>query len=146
MATPQNYPLSINALVAACNQRNSREPVTDLTEQEILDVLATGKERKLIRLVHPRSGLGVTKYRQVLHEFLQIDDAQSALLCVLLLRGSQTARELRDRTERLHNFSDTTDVETLLVQMADEGHVIRLDRRPGQRDERWAQLLCGAVS
>lgn len=146
LATPHHYPLSLSALVAACNQRSSRDPVTTLSDAEVMDVLTVGKERKLIRLVHPRSGHGVTKYRQVLHEFLEIDDARLALLGVLLLRGPQTARELRDRTERLHSFGDIAAVTEVLRQLADEGHVIRLERRPGQRDERWAQLLCGAVS
>ena len=141
LATPQNYPLSLNSLVAACNQSSSREPVTDFEEAEVVDVLTQGKDRGLLRFVHPRSGHGVTKYRQVLDEYLELDEASTALLGVLLLRGPQTARELRDRTSRMHDFEGTEDVVATLIDLATRGHVVRLDRLPGQRDERWMQLL-----
>lgn len=141
LATPQNYPLSLNSLVAACNQSSSREPVTNISEDDVADVLTTGKDRGLLRFVHPRSGHGVTKYRQVLDEFLELDEASTALLGVLLLRGPQTARELRDRTSRMHDFESTEDVVVTLIDLATRGHAVRLDRQPGQRDERWLQLL-----
>jgi len=141
LATPQSYPLSLSSLVAACNQRSSRDPVTDLNEAEIDQMLTTAKERRLLRFVHPRSGHGVTKYRHVFDELLGLDPGQTALLGVLLLRGPQTARELRDRTERLHSFENTEAVETSLRDLAALGHVVRLDRQAGQRDERWSHLL-----
>lgn len=145
LATPQNYPLSLNALVGACNQKTSREPVTSLTEDEVLATLMDAKERKLARVVHPTSGHGVTKYRHVLHEFLDLqrhgdEEAQLALLGMLLLRGPQTARELRDRTERHHQAETEQVVETLEL-LAGQGLVERLERQPGQRDERWQELL-----
>ena len=141
LATPQNYPLSVNALVSACNQSSSREPVTDFTEDDIMPVLVEGKDRRLVRFVHPRSGHGVTKYRHVLDEFLEINEAKTAVLAVLMLRGPQTARELRDRTERLHDFGETGAVESCLWELAELGHVVRMGRQPGQRDERWVHLL-----
>lgn len=145
LATPQNYPLTINALVASCNQKSSREPVTAFTDDDVLGALADMKERKLARVVHPTSGHGVTKHRQVLHEFLDLqrwgdEDAQLALLAMLLLRGPQTARELRDRTER-HHRAETEEVVATLELLAGQGHVEMLERQPGQRDERWRELL-----
>lgn len=141
LATPQNYPLSLNALVAACNQATSREPVTNLSDTEVSATLAGAKERKLARFVHPRHGRGVTKYRQVLHEHLGLDEAELALVAVLMLRGPQTSRELRDRTERLHPLETTEVVEEILGRLAERGLVHRLDRQPGRRDERWVHLL-----
>jgi len=141
LATPQNYPLSLSSLVAACNQRTSREPVTTFADADVDQMLVAAKDRKLLRFVHPRSGHGVTKYRHVFDELLGIDVSKTALLGVLLLRGPQTARELRDRTERLHTFESADLVETTLADLATAGHVIRLDRQPGQRDERWIHLL-----
>ncbi len=141
MATPQNYPLSLNSLVAACNQSSSRDPVTNISEDEVTKVLKSGKDRGLLRFVHPRSGHGVTKYRQVLDEFLELEEAATALIAVLLLRGPQTARELRDRTSRMHDFGGTEDVVVTLIDLATRGHVVRLDPQPGQRDERWVELL-----
>ena len=85
----------------------------------------------------------MTKYRHVLDEHLGLDEAGTALLAVLLLRGPQTARELRDRVERLHDVGDTGQVESALIGLADQGLVVRLARQPGQRDERWAHLLSG---
>ncbi len=146
LATPQNYPLSLNALVNACNQSSSRDPITNLAERDVMAMLTQGKERRLLRFVHPRSGHGVTKYRHVLDEFLDLDEASVALIGVLLLRGPQTSRELRDRTERLHPFPDTDAVEATLADLAERGLTLRLARQSGQRDERWAHLLCGPVS
>lgn len=146
LATPQNYPLSLNALVSACNQTSSRDPVMRLDPETVLATVTTGKERRLVRFVHPRSGHGVTKYRHVLDELLGLDQPATALIGVLLLRGPQTARELRDRTERMHEFGDTTEVEEVLRDLADAGHVVCLGRQPGQRDERWMHLLGGPVA
>jgi uncharacterized protein YceH (UPF0502 family)/gamma-glutamylcyclotransferase (GGCT)/AIG2-like uncharacterized protein YtfP len=146
LATPQNYPLSLNALLAACNQATSRDPITDLSEPEVLDTLTAAKERKLVRFVHPRHGRGVTKYRHVLDEALGLEPAQTALLALLMLRGPQTARELRDRVERLHPLADTAAVEEQLDGLASRGYVVRLERQRGQRDERWSHLLGTAAN
>jgi len=145
LATPQNYPLSINALATACNQTTNRDPITHYSEAAISDELPRLKERKLLRFVHPTTGRGVTKYRQVLNEYLGIDNAEIALLSVLLVRGPQTVAELRARTERLHGFASTTEIEDCLREMssADGAKLaLRLEREPGHREPRWIQTLC----
>lgn len=145
LATPQNYPLSINSLATACNQTTNRDPLTHYTEDEIADELSRLKDRRLLRFVHPTSGRGVTKYRHVLDEYLVVHEADIALLSVLLVRGPQTVSELRARTERLHRFDSTTDIEEQLRSMqSDNGSplAIRLEREPGHREPRWIQTLC----
>jgi len=145
LATPQNYPLSINALATACNQSTNRDPITHYSEAEIADELAGLKERRLLRFVHPTSGRGVTKYRHVLDEHLGVGAPEIALLSVLLVRGPQTLAELRARTERLHTFADTAEVEETLRTMRgelDQPLAQRLEREPGAREPRWVQLLC----
>jgi uncharacterized protein YceH (UPF0502 family) len=144
LATPQNYPLSLNALMTACNQTTNRDPITHYSEGEILDVLAHLKERGLLRFVHPTSGRGVTKYRQVIHEALGLEDSDIALLSVLLVRGPQTSGELRTRTERLHSFDSPNEIEQRLGDMTTpDGEPLAqlLDREAGHREARWIQLL-----
>lgn len=145
LATPQNYPLSVNALATGSNQTTNRDPLTHYTEGEIADELAPMKERRLLRFVHPTSGRGVTKYRHVLDEHLDIDEGDAALLSVLLVRGPQTVAELRARTERLHRYDDTAAIEARLAAMtsgAGQRLTQRLERDPGAREPRWVQLLC----
>ncbi len=145
LATPQNYPLSVNALATGCNQSTNRDPITHYAEAEIADELPRLKERKLLRFVHPTSGRGVTKYRHVLNEYLGVGDAETALLSVLLVRGPQTVAELRSRTERLHRFDSTAEIEQCLGSMTDAaGNRLteRLEREPGHREPRWIQTVC----
>lgn len=145
LATPQNYPLSLNALTLACNQTTNRDPIVAFDDRLVEAVLTEGKTRGLSRFVHPRSGRGVTKYRHVIDEALGIETPGLALLSVLSLRGPQSVGELRTRTERLHAFADNADVEATLRSLTDrEGRplVRALDRESGQRDVRWIQLLC----
>ena len=104
LATPQQYPLTINALQAACNQTSNREPVADYDESTVLVALDELKDRKLVRFVLPSHGRSVIRYRQVLDEKLALDDRQCAVLAVLLLRGPQTVGEIRIRTERMATF------------------------------------------
>ena len=143
LTTPQHYPLTLNALVLACNQASNRDPVVHYDESVVEVALAQLKDRRLVRFVLPSHGRSVVRYRQVLDEVLGVDDRQLALLAVLLLRGPQTVGELRTRTERMVAFDDLGSVEHDLELMADmsEGLVERLGRRPGQKEERWAQLL-----
>lgn len=144
LATPQNYPLSLNALTLACNQATNRDPVTALGESRVQDVLTVCKTRGLARFVHPRSGRGVTKYRHVVDEALAVGEPVLALLSVLLLRGPQTVGELRSRTERLHPFDDSADIELALTTLTDgQGSplVRQLERESGHREARWIQLL-----
>ncbi|HWF21246.1 MAG TPA: DUF480 domain-containing protein [Acidimicrobiales bacterium] len=143
LTTPQQYPLTLNALVLACNQTSNRAPVVDYDESVVESALSQLKDQRLVRFVLPSHGRSVVRYRQVLDEVLGIDDRQLALLAVLLLRGPQTVGELRTRTERMVDFEDLGSVEHDLELMAtlSDGLVQRLDRRPGQKEERWAQLL-----
>jgi uncharacterized protein YceH (UPF0502 family) len=143
LTTPQQYPLTLNALVLACNQTSNREPVVNYDESVVEAALSQLKDQRLVRFVLPSHGRSVVRYRQVLDEVLGVDDRQLALLAVLLLRGPQTVGELRTRTERMADFEDPGSVEHDLELMADlsDGLVERLDRRPGQKEERWAQLL-----
>ncbi|HEX3567340.1 MAG TPA: DUF480 domain-containing protein [Acidimicrobiales bacterium] len=143
LTTPQQYPLTLNALVLACNQTSNRAPVVDYDESVVESALSQLKDQRLVRFVLPSHGRSVVRYRQVLDEVLGIDDRQLALLAVLLLRGPQTVGELRTRTERMVDFEDLGSVEHDLELMASlsDGLVQRLERRPGQKEERWAQLL-----
>jgi uncharacterized protein YceH (UPF0502 family) len=140
---PATYPLTANALRAACNQRSSREPVVDLDEVSVERTARELKERGLVRIVWSDSGRRTLKYHQTLDERLGLDPDERALLTVLLLRGAQTPGELRSRTERLYDFSDRSEVETCLRRMAQRPQplVRELERRPGQQDRRWAHLL-----
>jgi len=138
---PDQYPLTLNALVTACNQATSREPVMHLEEHEVLATLTELKGAGFVRFVHPAHGRSVTRYRQVADEVWRIEAPAAALLAVLLLRGPQTVSELRTRTERQHPFDSLTEVEDVLRTLADAGHVQLLDRLPGHKEPRWQQLL-----
>jgi uncharacterized protein YceH (UPF0502 family) len=140
---PASYPLTANALRAACNQTSSREPVVDY-DQQTVDLTARAlKERGLLRIVWADTGRRTLKYHQTLDEQLGLDPDERALLTVLLLRGAQSPGELRTRTERLHEFADRGEVEACLRRMAarPEPLVHELERRPGQQDRRWVHLL-----
>lgn len=141
---PATYPLSLNALRTACNQTTSREPVTDHDERTLEERCRELKRRGLLRVVW--AGSRVPKYHQLLEEALGLDAEGAALLAVLLLRGEQTAGELRTRTDRLHPFADRDAAEAALRRLAAaEPPLVReLDRRPGEKDRRWVHLL-GAV-
>ena len=146
--TPDSYPLSLNALTNACNQSSNREPVMSLAETEVSAALDALRRRSLARGI-VRSGAAITKYLHVMDETLGLVNRQLAVLCVLMLRGPQTAGELRTRTQRLHDFEDVADVESALEGLAardPEPLVLRLPRRPGQREERWAHLFAGAAA
>lgn len=148
LTTPQQYPLTLNALLAACNQTSSRNPVVSYDERLVDTTLAGLKSRGLVRFVHPSHGRSVTRYRQVLEEVLRLETPELALLAVLLLRGPQTAGELRIRTERMADFADPRQVEDVLETLAgrEEPLVARLGRDPGRREERWVQLLAPDTS
>lgn len=143
LTTPQQYPLTLNALVLACNQVSNREPVVAYEERIVADALASLKAAGLVRYVHPSHGRSVVRYEQLLGERLALDDQQLALVGALLLRGPQTSGELRSRTERMCSFSGIPALEAELEHLSrrDEPLVGRLPRRPGQKEERWAQLI-----
>jgi len=143
LATPQQYPLTVNSLVLACNQTTNRDPVMTLTEPEVQLALERLKERRLVRFVFPSHGRSAVRYRHVVDEQLGLDEPQRALLAMLLLRGPQTPGELRSRTDRLTRFDRLEDVDVNLEALAARAEplVKRLARQPGHKEQRWQQLL-----
>ncbi|MFT3864729.1 MAG: YceH family protein [Solirubrobacterales bacterium] len=141
--TPDAYPLSLNALRLACNQSTNRDPVVDYDEGTVSDALRQTALRGWTRLA---SGAGsrARKYRHLLPEALAVDDAELNLLAVLMLRGAQTPGELKQRTERYQGgFADLGAVQEVLERLIERGYVIRHPRRPGQKEERYEQVLGG---
>jgi uncharacterized protein YceH (UPF0502 family) len=146
ITTPDYYPLSLNALVNACNQKNNRDPVMNLDEGTVREALSSLQEK---RLAGPASGADsrVTKYEHRLQEAYNFDRRETAVLCVLLLRGPQTPGELRGRTERMHRFEGLDEVQSTLQRLIerDPPLVAMLARQPGTKESRYAQLLSGEV-
>jgi uncharacterized protein YceH (UPF0502 family) len=143
--TPDAYPLSLGALLAACNQSSNREPVMRLDESAVADATTSLRRRSLLRAIQP-AGSRVTKYQHLLADALDLDRRELAVLGVLALRGAQTVGELHVRTARLADFADLAAIEATLDGLAartPEPLVARLPRRPGQRELRYAHLLCG---
>jgi uncharacterized protein YceH (UPF0502 family) len=143
LTTPTQYPLTLNALALACSQSTNRDPVMAMDEPTVQSALQELKELRLVRFVLPSHGRSVTRYRHVLDEVYGLDAARVALLAVLLLRGPQTPGELRARTARMAEFDSpgslTADLEVLADQP--EPLVRLLPRQPGQKEDRWQQLL-----
>jgi hypothetical protein len=143
--TPDTYPLSLNALLAACNQTTNREPVMRLDEDAVVPAAVALRRRGLVRQIQP-AGSRVTKYEQLLGEELGLGRRELAVLGVLMLRGAQTPGELYARTARLEPFADLADLEGVLeslIAREPEALVARLPRRPGQKEVRYAHLLSG---
>jgi len=140
---PSSYPLTANALRAACNQTSNREPVVDFDQQTVERTARALKDRGLLRIVWSDTGRRTLKYHQILDERLGPEPDERALLTVLLLRDAQAPGELRTRTERLYGFADRGEVEACLHRMAGRPQplVRELERRPGQQDPRWVHLL-----
>ncbi|MFZ2269175.1 MAG: YceH family protein [Azonexus sp.] len=139
---PDTYPLSVNALSAGCNQKTSRNPVLELSEADIVQAIDTLRE---LGLAYEMSGGRVARFAHKIEHTIGIPTQASALLCVLLLRGPQTAGELRLNCERLHKFADISSVEAFLAELAERSPalVVELPRLPGSRENRWAHLLSG---
>jgi hypothetical protein len=146
ITTPEYYPLSLNALVNACNQKSNRDPVMQLDETAVRDALSGLQER---RMAGPAGGADsrVTKYEHRLQEVFNFTRAEIAVLCVLLLRGPQTPGELRGRAERMHRFEVLDDVQSALQKLMqrDPSLVKVLPRQPGTKESRWVHLLAGDV-
>ncbi|HGM5489660.1 TPA: YceH family protein [Serratia fonticola] len=151
VTTPDQYPLSLNAITLACNQKTNREPVMDLSESEVQQQLDLLLRRHFLRTL---SGFGnrVVKYEQRFcnSEFgqLKLSPAELAVIATLLLRGAQTPGELRTRTNRMHEFSDVSEVEEVLQQLTtreDGPFVVRLPREPGKRESRFMHLFSGQI-
>ena len=145
---PDSYPLSLNSLVAGCNQKTARDPVMNATDAE---VQAAADALKALNLAFESSGSRVSRYEHNFARALALPSQSVALLAVLMLRGPQTASELRGNCERLHRFADTSSVEAFLDELATRADgkggplVVKLPRAPGAREARWTHLLSGAV-
>jgi uncharacterized protein YceH (UPF0502 family) len=144
LSTPEYYPLTLNALVAACNQKSNREPVMELSENEIQRALDRLQDEKLVWKV---LGGRAVRYDHNLDTVWHLQKSEKALLTLLFLRGPQTAGELRGRSDRLHSFDSVAEVEETLRDMAahSEPLIRQLPRRPGQKEERWAHTAGGAI-
>ncbi len=147
ITTPDYYPLSLNALVNACNQKSNREPVMELPEDSVRDALSALQGK---RLAGPAGGADsrVTKYEHRLQEVLNLDRRETAVLCVLLLRGPQTPGELRGRTERLHRFEHLDEVQATLQRLIEHDPPLTkiLPRQPGTKEARYVHLMSGEVA
>ena len=147
MTTPEYYPLSLNALVNACNQKSNRNPVVGYDEPMVARAIESLREKKLALVLTGREHR-VPKYRHWAWETLGLGPREMAVLCVLMVRGPQTLGELKDRTERMYNFDDLASVEVCLDHLTErqpEPLVTKLARQPGMREPRYAHLLSGEV-
>lgn len=142
--TPEYYPLSLNALVNACNQKSNREPVVNYTEEDASEAILRLRDKSLVAVV---TGSGrVSKYEQRISEALNLGRRELAILCTLLLRGPQTLGEIKDRSERMYAFADLAEAERTLEKLAEwpgGGLALKLARRPGQKEARYTHLLAG---
>lgn len=144
ITTPEYYPLSLNALVNACNQKSSRDPVMELSEADVRTALFDLEQMGLVRVL---SDARVSKFEQLTYGKLSLGRPEIAVLGLLLLRGPQTPAELRARAERMYTFDDTAAVTAVLDRLAarEEPLVVQLARQPGARESRWMHLLAGNV-
>src|ERR1044072_453200 len=147
VTTPEYYPLSLNALTLACNQKNNRNPVTSYTEAQVEQAVETLREKNLAYVFYGSTSR-VPKYKHVLPEVMHLSHPEVAVMCVLMVRGAQTLGELRGNGSRLHEFASLEEVEDTLNKLITRDPdplVARLPRQPGQKDGRFAHLLSGEV-
>ena len=140
--TPDNYPLSLNALVSACNQLSNREPVMSLGEDQVKWAVNSLRQQSLVRAIQP-SDARVMKFQHLVTEKLDLDQPARAVLSVLMLRGPQTLGEIKTRTNRLAEFATLTDVEAVVTGLIGRELAVEMARRPGQKEIRYAHLLTG---
>jgi hypothetical protein len=147
LTTPEYYPLTLNALTAACNQKSNREPVVSFDEETVTRSLENLREKNLVYVFYGSTSR-VPKYKHMLPQVFELEPSETAVMCVLLLRGAQTLGELRERTGRLYEFSGIGEVNETLdsLMRRDEPLVVRLERQAGQKEARFAHLLCGEVA
>lgn len=148
VTTPEYYPLTINSLTLACNQKNNRHPVTSYSDEQVAQAVETLREKNLTYVFYGSTSR-VPKYKHVLPEVLRLSSPEVAVMCVLMLRGTQTPGELRGSASRLYEFSGLEEVETTLnalISREPEALVARLPRQPGQKEVRFAHLLSGALN
>jgi uncharacterized protein len=147
VTTPEYYPLTLNALTLACNQKNNRNPVTTYSENQVADALESLREKNLAYVFYGSTSR-VPKYKHVMPEVMHLTHPELAVMCVLMLRGAQTLGELRGNASRLHDFSGLEEVEETLnglISREPEPLVVHLPRQPGQKEGRFAHLLSGEV-
>ncbi len=147
LTTPEYYPLTLNALIQACNQKTNRDPVVSFDEAEVMRALESLREKNLVYVFYGSSSR-VPKYKHMLPEVFNLNERQTALLCVLMLRGAQTVGELRERANRLAEFKTLDEVEEALkslIEKESQPLVTKLTRQPGQKEARYAHLLAGDV-
>jgi len=147
LTTPEYYPLTMNALVAACNQKTNREPVVNFDEQTVSRSLEDLRDKNIVYVFYGSTSR-VPKYKHMLPQVYELEPSETAVMCVLMLRGPQTIGEIRERTGRLYDFRDLNDVNETLESLAkrDEPLITRLERAPGQKEARYAHLLSGEVT
>ena len=148
VATPEYYPLTLNSLVAACNQTSNRDPVVTFDEKRVARALESLRDKKMVHTVYG-SDARVPRYKQVLTEHYALGPKEAAVVCVLMLRGAQTAGEIKGRTNRLYEFADLAEAEAALdklIAREPDALVVKLPRRPGQKEARYAHLLAGPVA
>ncbi|HYE15920.1 MAG TPA: YceH family protein [Pyrinomonadaceae bacterium] len=145
VTTPEYYPLTLNALVSACNQISNRDPVVRYDERTVADALETLRSKNLVYVFYGADSR-VPKYKHMLREIFGLSPQELAAMCVLMLRGPQTVGEVRGRTGRLYNFADLSEVEATLEALAkrEEPLVVKLPRQPGRKEARYAHTLSGA--
>ena len=143
--TPDNYPLSLNALTNACNQLTNREPVMSLSEDQVKWAVNSLRQQSLVRAIQP-SDARVMKFQHLVTEKLDLDQPARAVLCVLMLRGPQTLGEIKTRTNRLAEFTSLGDVEAAVSGLIARELTVEMARRPGQKETRYAHLLSGPPS
>lgn len=141
--TPDNYPLSLNALTSACNQLSNREPVMSLGEDQVKWAVNSLRQQSLVRAIQP-SDARVMKFQHLLADKLDLDQPARAVLCVLMLRGPQTLSEIKTRTNRLAEFTNVADAEAVVRGLISRELVVEMVRQPGQKEIRYAHLLSGA--
>ncbi len=146
LTTPEYYPLTINALTAACNQKSNRDPVMSLGETEIMAAIDDLRDKNLVYLYYGSTSRTV-KYKHMLPSVYELDAAGTAIMAVLFLRGPQTLGEIRERTGRLHEFGGLGEVQETLDSLSrrDEPLIVKLERQPGQKEARYAHMLSGAI-
>jgi uncharacterized protein YceH (UPF0502 family) len=146
LTTPEYYPLTLNALVAACNQKTNREPVVSFAEQTVQKLVDDLREKNIVYVFYGSTSR-VPKYKHILDKVLELEPPETAVVCVLLLRGAQTLGELCERTNRLYEFSGLGEVNETLdgLMRRDEPLAAKLERQPGQKEVRFAHLLSGEI-
>ncbi|MEP6901074.1 MAG: YceH family protein [Actinomycetota bacterium] len=147
LTTPEYYPLTLNALIAACNQKTNREPVVSYDERTVSNALEDLRDKNIVYVFYGSTSR-VPKYKHMLPQFYELEPSETAVLCVLMLRGPQTIGEIKERTGRLYDFRDLNDTNETLEALLkrDEPLIVRLERQPGQKEARYAHLLCGEVT